>query len=126
MIQAIISRLSKNSFLLKGWSVTLVSALLALATVNLHKEFIYLAYFPGLAFWLLDGFYLRQERLFRRLYERVRLLDDSQIDFSMNTQLVENEVCSWWELVRSRTLAIFYGSEMLAIIIVMLFTLAKD
>jgi hypothetical protein len=31
MIQAVITRMGSNSFLLKGWSVTLVAALFALA-----------------------------------------------------------------------------------------------
>ena len=39
-IQGVINRLSTNSFLLKGWSVVLVSALFALSTQDSNKSFV--------------------------------------------------------------------------------------
>jgi len=84
LIQAIISRLANNSFLLKGWSVVLVSAFFALSAKDQSLYFIYLAYFPAIAFWILDGYFLWQERLFRKLYDGVRVKKESDIDFSMN------------------------------------------
>ncbi len=69
LIQAIINRLAQNSFFLKGWSVTLVAALFVLATTDSHHTFIWLAVFPAIMFWLLDGYFLWQERLFRCLYD---------------------------------------------------------
>lgn len=42
-IQGVINRLSTNSFLLKGWSVVLVSALFALSANNSNVKFIFLA-----------------------------------------------------------------------------------
>ncbi len=72
MIQAVVNRMASNSFLLKGWSVTLVSALLALAAANSDRRFVFVAVLPLLMFWLLDAYFLRQERLFRKLYDKVR------------------------------------------------------
>ena len=72
MILRIVDRLSTNSFLLKGWSVVLVSALFALAAKDAKVLFVYLCYFPAIAFWGLDGFFLWQERLYRQLYDKVR------------------------------------------------------
>ncbi len=54
MIQGIVNRLAKCSFLLKCWSVILVSALFVLAAKDAKIYFIYLAYFPAIAFWDLD------------------------------------------------------------------------
>src|SRR5947208_1973405 len=86
MIQAVINRMANNSFLLKGWCVTLVAALVALAQKDTRVAFILIAYVPVLVFWILDAYYLWQERLFRKLYDHVRgINDESQIDFSMNT-----------------------------------------
>ena len=96
MIQGVVNRLSTNSFLLKGWSVVLVSALFALAVGGTQIHFVYLAYFPAFAFWVLDGYFLHQERLFRKLYDRVRGLDEEEIDFSMDTTIVKNQVVSWF------------------------------
>jgi len=120
MIQAIVDRMSVNSFLLKGWSVVLVSALFALAAGGSQKLFVYLAYFPAIAFWMLDGYYLRQERLFRKLYDRVRSLDEPDVDFSMDTSIVRGEVSEWSGVAVSKTLAIFHGAVIGAIIVVML------
>ena len=85
MIQGVINRLAKSSFLLKGWSVILISGLFALSAKDSKLYFIYLAYFPALAFWGLDGYYLRQEKLFRKLYDKVRVMPEADIDFSMDT-----------------------------------------
>ena len=67
-IQAIIARMAGNSFLLKGWTVTIAAALFALAANDARAVFAMLAFFPALWFWGLDAYYLRQERLFRKLY----------------------------------------------------------
>lgn len=72
-IQAIITRMGLNSFLLKGWSVTLVAAIFALAAKQADRRFVLLAFFPIAVFWLLDAFFLHQEKLFRRLYEIVAM-----------------------------------------------------
>ncbi|HUV77227.1 MAG TPA: hypothetical protein VMW06_04125, partial [Desulfobacterales bacterium] len=57
-IQGVINRLSTNSFLLKGWSVVLVSALFALSANKSNVRFIMLAYIPSIIFWGLDGYFL--------------------------------------------------------------------
>lgn len=118
MIQAIINRMAANSFLLKGWSVTLVSALFALAAAQAKISFVYLAYFPAIAFWILDGYFLQQESLFRALYDRVRVLEETKIDFSMNTGTVSGGVASWAEVIFSKTLLIFHGTVILSIVAV--------
>ncbi|MCB0339441.1 MAG: hypothetical protein KDD53_07550, partial [Bdellovibrionales bacterium] len=56
-IQSAINRLSTNSFLLKGWSVVLISALFALGASGSNGKFILLAYIPALVFWGLDGYF---------------------------------------------------------------------
>jgi len=120
MIQAIINRMSVNSFLLKGWSVVLISALFALAAGDSQALFVYLAYFPAIAFWGLDAYFLRQERLFRRLYDRVRQFDEADVDFAMDTSPVDREVAPWFAVVFSKTLLIFHGAVVGTIVIVML------
>ena len=122
MIEAVVNRLSTNSFLLKGWSVILVSALFALAAANAKLQFTCLAYFPAAAFWILDGYFLRQERLFRELYDHVRQLEDEQIDFSMDTSVVKEKVSSWPYVMLSKTLRIFYGTVLGSIVLMMYLT----
>ena len=110
MIQAVVNRMSGNSFLLKGWSVVLVSALFALSAASSQKLSIYLSFFPAIVFWMLDGYFLWQEKLFRKLYDRVRHLEKSQIDFAMDTAVIQGEVDKWSRVVFSKTLIIFHGT----------------
>ncbi|WP_371377421.1 hypothetical protein [Sporomusa aerivorans] len=108
MILAIINRMSNNSFLLKGWTVTVISALLAVFIKN-QGAYI-LAIFPVIMLWWLDAFFLRQEKLYRNLYKKVALTDSKNIDFLMNTSLVSKKTDSWFKIFFSKTLFIFYGA----------------
>jgi hypothetical protein len=119
MIQGIVNRLSRNSFLLKGWTVILISALFALAAKDKNNLFIYLAYFPSIAFWCLDGYFLWQERLFRALYDYVRNLDEEEIDYSMNVSNANIQDITWVKAFFSKTLVIFHGVILASIAIVM-------
>ena len=120
LIQGIINRFSTNSFLLKGWSVVLVSALFALSAPNSRVEFVYLAYIPAIIFWGLDGFFLWQEQLFRKLYDRVRVLPDDEVDFSMNTSVIKgDDRPSWIGATLSKTLIPFHGVLIFAVVVVM-------
>ena len=123
MIQGIVNRLSNNSFLLKGWSVVLVSALFALAAGNTKVYFIYLAYFPAIAFWVLDGYFLWQESLFRALYDHVRQTKEEEVDFSMDIRIVKSQVKPWSDVIFSMTLLIFHGTVLTSIVVVMLLTI---
>jgi hypothetical protein len=121
-IQNAIVRMAQNSFLLKGWTVTLVAGLLAFANIKeLDYRYIILAYIPAIFFWLLDGYYLRQERLFRKLYDEVRLKNPQNIDFSMNTSHFNNEVDEWMNVCFSMTLRMFYLPILIVIILAMIF-----
>ena len=84
IIQGVIDRLSSNSFMLKGWAVTLIAAVFVLSSQDSNKGYFLIAYFPILFFWALDAFYLRTEALYRKLYEKVCRLDETDIDFSMS------------------------------------------
>lgn len=119
MIQGIINRLSHNSFLLKGWTVVLVSAMFALAAKDQKMWFIYLAYFPAISFWCLDGYFLWQERRFRALYDLVRIMDDNKIDYSMDPNKAKVTNITWPKATWSKTLIAFHGVIVASIIIVM-------
>ena len=119
MVQAVITRMAGNSFLIKGWSVTLVAALFALAAANINPLFVYLAYFPALMFWALDAYFLRQERLFRKLYDHVRTSEQAPVDFSMNTQPFAKNVDGTWSVAFSHTLRLFHGTITATIVVVM-------
>lgn len=108
-IQAVITRLGNSSFLIKGWALTISAAFFAVLANRLSWKISLTAFVPLLVFWLLDAYYLRQERLFRCLYDEVRRTNSDVEPFSMNVaayrhRLTIREVCL------SVTLAYFYGA----------------
>lgn len=109
-IQGIINRMGSNSFLLKGWSVTLVAAIFALATKDADKRFLIIAYFPILIFWILDAFFLRQERLYRKLYDAVANDIVKSDQFTLNAYVFSNAVSNIFIIALSRTLLYFHGA----------------
>ena len=109
MIQGIVNRLAFNSFLIKGWSITiLAAALLFIANVEAPAGIVLCFAIPVLVFWGLDGYFLWQERLFRKLYNRVRELPKT--DFAM--ALDKSGFKDWCSTVFSRTLIAFYAMEL--------------
>ena len=119
-IQTIVNRISGNSFLLKGWSVTLVIGLFALLADKHKGEYLFIAYLAFIIFWLLDAYFLCQERLYRALYNSVRIKNDDAVDFSMNTKNFYKGKKTFFRSMFSFTLLIFY-LPMLAIMLIMIF-----
>ena len=71
LIQAVITRMAQNSFYMKGWCVTLVAAIFSLADAQV-REHVYLPLaLMVVVFWMLDSYYLRQEKAYRKLYGHV-------------------------------------------------------
>lgn len=67
-ITAAIERMARNSFMCKAWAITLTVALLAFSCKdNTTKYTPMVAIISLLSLWWLDAFYLRLERLFRKL-----------------------------------------------------------
>ena len=117
LLQGIISRMAGNSFLIRGWSVTLVSALFALAANGSDRSFVVVSYFPCVIFWLLDAYYLSQERKFRSLYNSVRLAESTTFDMETKNTAAARD--SWACSFLSPTLALFHGTIIAVVSIVM-------
>lgn len=110
MTQSIISRMASNSFLLKGWAVTLVAGIFALAGKDTDKLYFLVAYVPIMVFWGLDAYYLLQERLYRSLYDKIRQTAEEEIDFSLRatTQVFKSDVNNYCSCFLSVTELWFY------------------
>ncbi|AWS45913.1 hypothetical protein DKM19_36080 [Streptosporangium sp. 'caverna'] len=112
-IQATINRISGNSFLIKGWTLTVTSALLAFATSSSNWHIALTSFVPLVAFWLLDSYFLRQERLFRGLYNDARRPNSSVEPFSMDLHTYRSKI-SYSRSIWSFTLTLFYGGLLMA------------
>ena len=114
MTQAVINRLGRNSFLLKSWSMTiLVAAMVLIAKENLQNQYFVLVLFlPVAGFWILDGYFLWQERLLRHVYDDIR--EQTDTDFKMDLGKHKGKPkSSWLSAILSVTLIIFYLIEVL-------------
>ena len=110
IIQNTISRMASNSFALKGWAVTLIAAVFALASKDADKTYLIVAYIPIFAFSGLDTYYLLQERLYRALYDEVRNCANDKIDFSMDISpgRLKNKNNTFVKCFFSKTILAFY------------------
>lgn len=116
IIQDIIKRMAFNSFLIKGWAITLIVVTLLLKEA---KAQVFIAFIPLLVFWFLDAYFLRLERMYRKLYEWViknRMKTDEYL-FDMNPYRFKDEVQPRCRVMFSITLGLFYGSIAALIII---------
>lgn len=67
-IQSVITRHNSNSFMIKGWTITICTAILAIAGTWKEPLLSLIALVPIIVFWVLDSFYLANERCFVSLY----------------------------------------------------------
>lgn len=126
-----IARLGNDAFLVKGWAVTVLGVILGLA-VNTHSWALALVgLIPSFAFWGLDTYFLRSERLFRALYDEVRRGSSGVEPFYMAatnpafvTQVSSHEgmkrVGSRWATAWRPTLWVFYVALIAAALLVAL------
>lgn len=112
MIQGVVDRLNRNSFLVKSWSlVFFVVAVVLVAIENWRDDTVVLVFLvPIVGLWILDGYFLWQERLFRQVYEAVRQQSDT--DFKMDPgEHKDKPKCGRLSAMFSQTLVIFYVVE---------------
>ena len=120
IIQDTIKRMAFNSFMVKGWAITLVVVALLLKGTEYQ---VWIAFIPLLVFWFLDAYFLWQERMYRKLYEWVinNRLKTEEYLFDMNAYRFEGEVQSRFRIMFSITLGWFYGSIAILIVIFSIF-----
>lgn len=124
MIQDVIERHARSSFLLKGWSVTIVAAVFLLAARGASPVLLAMAagLLPSFAFWGLDAYYLMQERTCRALYDHVRKNGTRADDrFNMNARPCVAGVPSWASTLFSPSVFWFHASIALVIVATLTF-----
>lgn len=112
-IQNCISRMAKNSFSLKSWFLTLISAVLAFVYKEANGCVVLFCFIiPICIFWGLDAYFLRLERMYRKLYEWAiseRPKGNEEHYFDLSPNRFKSEVESLVETMFSNTLFPIYG-----------------
>lgn len=124
IIQDIIKRMAFNSFMVKGWTITLVVVTLLLKG---SKHQLWIAFIPLLVFWFLDAYFLWQERMYRKLYDWVtnnRLKTDEYL-FNMDAYRFKDDIQPKYRIMFSITLGWFYISIAILVVIYLVFLLAQ-
>ncbi len=127
LIQGVINRMASNSFMLKGWLISLIAVILALSKDSLfscNSIFVCsILCFPILIFWYLDAFFLHREKCYRALYEWViknRMSINENI-YSLDFRPYQKQVKSQFRIMFSQTIFPFYGLSFIILIIIILF-----
>lgn len=112
LIQSCISRMTNNSFMLKGWLVSLMVVIITLTPENSNQVMAGLVMLTlTLAFWYLDGFFLRTEKLYREMYNWMlekRREGSKEAQYDLNPERFDSQVGSIRKVMWSKTLRWFY------------------
>jgi hypothetical protein len=132
LIQDCIKRMASNSFLLKGWAISLVAVVLALSDKNVNPIFLGLAVLvPLISFWYLDSFFLYTEKLYRKMYEWViveRPQSNGEKMYDLNPHRFKDQLKvngsdrleSEWTVMWSKTLRCFYAIPATLVVLILI------
>lgn len=130
-IQSNITRMNQCSFQMKGWAITIVSALIAIyvSTTNDNvgnKLYIFLSIVPTILFWILDAFYLSREYKFIGIYNDVaKITPENERKFVKEYEIPLKQYTGWHYSFFRAFLTSFSTVFFYAPIIVGLFLLGK-
>jgi len=129
LIQSCISRMAHNSFLIKGWMLTIVTVVLALMAKSIDPIYLCLVILiPLLSFWYLDAFFLQTEKMYRKMYEWVlqsRSKNNLEYLYDLNPHRFKDKVDSRPEVMWSITLRVFYGIPALIILVIIVYQITR-
>lgn len=118
-IQRVIDRLSNTSFILKGWAVSLVAGLIALAASGTNQGYVLISYIPIAVFWFLDAYFLMMERQYRNLFNENTDLSLKLDSFSIKRQ--KGNIDLYTRALFSITMLLTYIPLIAATVIIMFF-----
>lgn len=116
-VQGVITRLAGNSFLIKGWSLTVTTAVIGYAIVHSDWRIAILGTLSPLAFWYLDSYFLASETKWRSLFADVASGKVRAFRMPYDSYDVSRR-----KILVSPTLRWFYGPILAASLIVLLVT----
>lgn len=111
MVQAVISRMAQNASATKAWSVSLMAAVLAFGATTRFSQWLVLV--PAIAFWGLDVYYLRREKLFRRLYGAA--VDGTVSLYSMDVEPFQRDIAAAAVVAFTPSVLLVHGTTTVAI-----------
>lgn len=132
IIQNCINRMASNSFLIKGWFITLILGLITFGYEKLNfKLLITISLIITILCWISDAFFLQLEKKYIKKYNWIIKNRSTALDFQYN--LNPNESRMWdnddgikiefLKIFLSKTLVFLYGTIALILIVILLVSL---
>lgn len=121
LIQEAICRMSTTSAIFKGFAATIVAGISAISYSTASSCILMISFLPVVSFAVLDIYYLKLERKFRFLFDKVRN-DEHEIDFSMELTKDPLEIisakASISDCIKSPSIYLFYPIMLIILFIV--------
>lgn len=122
LIQEPICRMSTISAIFKGFAATIVAGIATISYADINLFVLGLSFLPLISFAVIDIYYLKLERKFRLLYNKV-VTDEHPIDYSLKIKFSKEELkkakATNLECIKSPSIWLFYPL-LIAILIVVL------
>jgi hypothetical protein len=125
LIQSCISRMANNSFLVKGWSISIVAIIFTLSEKNINPLILSIPLVVSIfIFWCLDSFYLLTERKYQKLYDWIiveRPKGNYDYMYNLNSDRLfkdEEKSETIFNVMVSKTLINFYGIFLFIVILI--------
>lgn len=121
LIQGCINRMAQNSFMLKGWALTIFAGVTAFTKGENFSDpvtLIFTTIVPFVCFWILDTFFLRTEKKYRKMYEEMlikRKANNADGQYNLNPRRFKVEC--FLKVMFSTTMILFYGIPLLASVV---------
>ena len=122
IVQNIIDRMARNSFMLKGWAVTLVVISFLVEGEKIHYS---IAFIPSLVFWALDAYFLRLEGCYKELHKWLIINRPSSRNkmFDLDARgRFQNDVDGILTTMLTLSLSLFYGTIMVMVLILNIYS----
>ncbi|MCK5051512.1 MAG: hypothetical protein KAS53_07270 [Candidatus Cloacimonetes bacterium] len=126
LIQDCIRRMAQNSFIVKGWMLSLVTIILTLGITSQANDnnLCLIILIPIIAFWYLDGFFLQTERKYQKMYQWI-IENRNKTDeflYDLNPKRFDNQVHAIFRIMFSKTILPLYLSTIIIIFLLFLST----
>lgn len=106
--------MASNSFLFKGWSITIIAGITAFAAKDSNPLLMIVPIVATLLFWGVDAYYLMLERAFRAIYDNVAMRQPTAIDYALKPKKEHIGAGAWLKVLFGRPmLYIFYGTVLI-------------
>lgn len=121
LIQGVVNRMASNSFLFKGWSITIIAGISAFAAQDSNTALMIVPIVSTLLFWSVDAYYLMMERAFRSIYNNAAKLKPEKIDYSLTPEKSDISFRCWLKIFFGRpVLLLFYGTVLVMLVLLVL------